>query len=241
LRCNKGFGKCRLIDDPVGAATVHGVGGVWSLLCGAFCSRPGLIGGASQPGLLFGGDMKLLAVQSLACIVLILWSVLASLIHFKIIDCTCGLRASDQAIEAGFDIAEHGILGEQQTQEPSQKLLREVAELKSAFAALESQVRKRHKASKFGNGEICCDLGNNKFAKTNVCFAVDDEYDSSEIPRELHKKGEHHTQIQGPYKSSQKTYIQVPYKSSPRCCIPTAAPFNSGEELSNVDVVLIPR
>lgn len=83
--------KLRL-DDPVGAISVHGVGGVWGLL-----AVP-LTNGESS----FGA--QLLGIGCIAA-----WVFFSSLIVWAVIKVTMGLRVTDEEEYAGVDIAECGM------------------------------------------------------------------------------------------------------------------------------------
>ena len=70
------------IDDAVGATCVHGFCGVWGLLSvGLFSQRfPPEDGYSRHDGLLHGGGLYLLGVQTLAAVVLISWAALVTFI-----------------------------------------------------------------------------------------------------------------------------------------------------------------
>lgn len=81
------------IDDPVGAASVHGVGGVvGTILTGVFTWNP---------------DTTIL-VQVLGTLAVSAWAFVTGLVIFTIIKKTVGLRVSSRIEEEGLDIYEHG-------------------------------------------------------------------------------------------------------------------------------------
>jgi Amt family ammonium transporter len=87
--------------------------GIWgTLACGLFTSdRLAETVGVGKAGLFEGGGLEQLGVQA-AAVALTFVTVLAlSLITFAIIRATVGLRVSDEAEDAGLDIAEHGMYG----------------------------------------------------------------------------------------------------------------------------------
>jgi len=89
------------IDDPVGAISVHGVGGAWGTLAvGLF---------ASQTGLLLGGGMQQLLVQLFGILVAFLWALPMSYGLFMLIKVTTGLRVSRQQEMDSLDLSEHGV------------------------------------------------------------------------------------------------------------------------------------
>lgn len=81
------------IDDPVGAASVHGVGGVvGTILTGVFTWNP---------------DTTILW-QVIGTLAVSAWAFVTGLIIFTIIKKTIGLRVSARIEEEGLDIYEHG-------------------------------------------------------------------------------------------------------------------------------------
>lgn len=88
------------IDDPVGAIGVHALNGsVGTILVGVF---------ATDGGLLYGGGLQLLGVQTLGVVSVAAWVLLTSFILFKTIKATIGLRVDAEEEESGLDINEHG-------------------------------------------------------------------------------------------------------------------------------------
>jgi len=103
-------------DDTLDVFGVHGVGGiVGALLTGVF-NAPQL-GGPSYPvdwfqGTLVGADaysiMSQFIVQAKAVGVTLVWSGVVSVIAYKIVDMTIGLRVTEDAEREGLDITSHG-------------------------------------------------------------------------------------------------------------------------------------
>lgn len=88
------------IDDPVGAASVHGVcGTLGTVLVGLF---------AVDGGVLYGGSWNLLTAQVFASLVVGGWAALMGYILFKVLDKILGLRVAGRIEEEGLDIYEHG-------------------------------------------------------------------------------------------------------------------------------------
>ncbi len=89
--------KVLKIDDPVGAASVHGVGGfVGTVLTGVFCD-PAIDGVEASVG-----------VQALGAISIAAFAAVAGFIIFGIIKYTVGLRCDRVIEEEGLDVYEHG-------------------------------------------------------------------------------------------------------------------------------------
>ena len=81
------------IDDPVGAVSVHGVGGaVGTLAVGLFSTDPG----------------HTLGVQALGITAIGLWAFCLGWVLFKVIDRVHGLRVERRIEEEGLDVYEHG-------------------------------------------------------------------------------------------------------------------------------------
>ncbi len=92
-------------DDSLDAFGVHGIGGiVGALLTGVFASET--FGGAGlAEGVSIGAQVF---AQAKSILVTLVYSGVVSLILFKLIDLTIGLRVSDEAENQGLDLAEHG-------------------------------------------------------------------------------------------------------------------------------------
>jgi Amt family ammonium transporter len=103
----------KLIDDPVGALSAHGLAGVWGTLsCGIFTSpRLAEFNEVGEAGLWYSGSLHQLGAQALgvgvafACVFVVSYGV------FFLIKHTIGLRVSPEEEEAGLDISEHGMYG----------------------------------------------------------------------------------------------------------------------------------
>ncbi|MCC6143431.1 MAG: ammonium transporter [Candidatus Hydrogenedentes bacterium] len=92
-------------DDSLDAFGVHGVGGfVGAVLSGVFCA-PALGGLGFGPGHESIGTQ--VVAQLMSCGVTIVWSGVVSLILFKLIDVTIGLRVSTEDEEKGLDLVLH--------------------------------------------------------------------------------------------------------------------------------------
>jgi Amt family ammonium transporter len=109
----------KLLDDPVGALSAHGLAGIWGTLAvGIFGSSRLVVEGAA-PGVwyAFFGDESLsatlgqLGVQGLAVLFTFVVVFAISIVTFGIIKATIGLRVDDAEEEAGLDISSHGMYG----------------------------------------------------------------------------------------------------------------------------------
>ncbi|MBS0361475.1 MAG: ammonium transporter [Proteobacteria bacterium] len=93
------------IDDSLDVFAVHGVGGMLGSLLVAVLAAPALGGVGYAKGM----DMARQAgVQVLGLAATVAWSAIASLAIAFVVQKTVGLRARDDAIEEGLDMAAHG-------------------------------------------------------------------------------------------------------------------------------------
>jgi Amt family ammonium transporter len=94
-------------DDTLDVFGVHGVGGTWGALAtGLFCSK--LVNPGGADGLFAGGGFAQLGKQLLAGGVAIAYAVIGTLIIALILKSVMGLRVTDEAEDAGLDLASHG-------------------------------------------------------------------------------------------------------------------------------------
>ncbi len=92
------------VDDPVGAVSVHGVGGfLGTVLCGVFCD-PRIDGTTCGADSVWGR----IGVEALGAVAIAAFSFVAGLILFNAIKYTHGLRCDRRIEEEGLDIYEHG-------------------------------------------------------------------------------------------------------------------------------------
>ena len=92
------------IDDAIGAASVHGVVGVWGTVVIGLWG----INGDTGIGLFNGGGASQLGVQALGALAYAVWAVVLSFIVFGILKATMGLRVTKEVEIEGLDISEHG-------------------------------------------------------------------------------------------------------------------------------------
>ena len=103
----------KVLDDPVGALSAHGLAGIWGTLsCGIFTSpRYAELNAVGDPGLWYSGSLDQLGAQALGIGAAFAFAFSASLVVFALIKATIGLRVSAEDEEAGLDIVEHGMYG----------------------------------------------------------------------------------------------------------------------------------
>lgn len=103
----------KLIDDPVGALSAHGLAGIWGTLsCGIFTSpRLAEFNEVGDPGLWYSGSFHQLGAQALGVGVAFACVFVASYVIFFVIKKTIGLRVTAEEEDAGLDISEHGMYG----------------------------------------------------------------------------------------------------------------------------------
>lgn len=88
------------IDDPVGAVSVHGVGGLLgTLMTGLF---------AQDGGLFYGGGWYMLGIQTLGAVVTAAWAFVLGYAAIWALHKTIGIRVDARVEEEGLDIYEHG-------------------------------------------------------------------------------------------------------------------------------------
>jgi Amt family ammonium transporter len=108
------FAIDRVLDDPVGALSAHGVAGIWgTLACGLF-SSPRLIDAAGlpgRPGLVYSGSFEQLGVQAVGIVATFLVVFSLSYVTFAAIKAVFGLRVTADEEEQGLDLVEHGMYG----------------------------------------------------------------------------------------------------------------------------------
>lgn len=94
------FDKVVKVDDPVGAISVHGVGGAFGTLAVGLFS--------TSEGLFYGGGAKLLGIQALGVAAFFVWAAGLGTILFFILKKANILRVSKRIEEEGLDVYEHG-------------------------------------------------------------------------------------------------------------------------------------
>jgi ammonium transporter, Amt family len=103
----------KVIDDPVGATSAHGLAGIWGTLsCGIFTSpRLAEFNEVGDPGLWYSGSFHQLGAQALGvgvafgCVFVVSYGI------FYALKKTIGIRVSPEEEDAGLDISEHGMYG----------------------------------------------------------------------------------------------------------------------------------
>jgi ammonium transporter, Amt family len=103
----------RVLDDPVGALSAHGVAGIWGTLsCGLFTSpRLATVNGIGKPGLVYNGSFHQLGAQALGVAAAFVSVFVVSYAVFFVIKAIYGLRVHPEEERYGLDIVEHGMWG----------------------------------------------------------------------------------------------------------------------------------
>ncbi len=109
----------KVLDDPVGALSAHGLAGIWGTVSVGIFASPRLISEGAAPGIWYGifGDAEFsstlgqLGVQALACVFVFVVVIVLSLATFALIKATIGLRVTPEEEDAGLDISSHGMYG----------------------------------------------------------------------------------------------------------------------------------
>ena len=103
----------KVLDDPVGALSAHGLAGIWGTLsCGLFTApRFAEFNAVGEAGLWYNGSFEQLGAQALGVAAAFGCVFVASIIVFSLIKWTIGLRVNDEEEEMGLDLAEHGMYG----------------------------------------------------------------------------------------------------------------------------------
>ena len=99
-----GLKKMLGYDDSLDVFGIHGIGGILGALGTGIFVSPAL-GGVGVDGYTMGGQ---LVTQATGVIITIVWSGVVSLVAFKLIDMTMGLRVSEEQEREGLDTASHG-------------------------------------------------------------------------------------------------------------------------------------
>jgi Amt family ammonium transporter len=105
----------KVIDDPVGALSAHGLAGIWGTIsCGIF-TAPRLAQynafGDPEGGLWYSGHFTQLIAQVVGFSIAFAFVFSMSFATFWIIKKTIGLRVTEAEEDAGLDISEHGMYG----------------------------------------------------------------------------------------------------------------------------------
>ncbi len=103
----------KVLDDPVGALSAHGLAGIWgTLACGLFTSpRYAELNGVGDAGLWYSGSFHQLGAQALGVGVSFACVFIVSILVFAAIKYTIGLRVTPEEEDAGLDISETGMYG----------------------------------------------------------------------------------------------------------------------------------
>jgi Amt family ammonium transporter len=103
----------KLLDDPIGALSAHGLAGIWGTIsCGLFTSpRLAEYNAIGKGGLVYGDGFEQLGVQALGVVAAFSSVFLISFAIFFAIKALYGLRVRPDEERYGLDIVEHGMWG----------------------------------------------------------------------------------------------------------------------------------
>ncbi len=103
----------KVLDDPVGALSAHGLAGIWGTLsCGLFTApRLADYNAIGHGGLVYGKGFEQLGVQALGVVAAFTSVFLISFLVFFAIKAVYGLRVKPEEERYGLDIVEHGMWG----------------------------------------------------------------------------------------------------------------------------------
>lgn len=101
------------IDDPIAAASVHGIAGVWGAISTGLFATPKLVEstGVGQAGLFYGGGLGQLGVQILGVVGTFAFVFILSLSILWAMKKLMGLRVTQEEEVMGLDLSEHGSYG----------------------------------------------------------------------------------------------------------------------------------
>jgi Amt family ammonium transporter len=103
----------KVLDDPVGCLSAHGLAGIWGTLsCGLFTDpQLATFNGVGSGGLVYTGQFGQLGAQAMAVSMAFVTVFTLSFAIFWLIKKTVGLRVSEREEIDGLDISEHGMWG----------------------------------------------------------------------------------------------------------------------------------
>ena len=103
----------KVLDDPVGALSAHGLAGIWgTLACGIFTDpKLAAYNAVGKGGLVYNGSFEQLGRQALGVVTVFAFVFAVSYATFWVIKRTYGLRVTEEEEDAGLDISEHGMYG----------------------------------------------------------------------------------------------------------------------------------
>lgn len=110
----------KVLDDPVGALSAHGVAGIWGTLAVGVFASPRLLEEGASAGIwygifdgtvAFGGTLGQLLVQAVGVVATFVVVFVLSYAAFAAIKATMGLRVDEAEELAGLDLSSHGMYG----------------------------------------------------------------------------------------------------------------------------------
>jgi ammonium transporter, Amt family len=103
----------KVLDDPVGALSAHGLAGIWGTLsCGLFTApRLADYNAIGTGGLVYNGSFDQLSVQALGVVSAFASVFAISFLIFFAVKAVYGLRVKPEEERYGLDLVEHGMWG----------------------------------------------------------------------------------------------------------------------------------
>ena len=103
----------KVLDDPIGALSAHGVAGIWGTIsCGLFTApRLAEYNAVGEGGLFYTGSFAQLLAQALGVVAAFAAVFTVSFAVFFLIKATYGLRVRPEEERYGLDLVEHGMFG----------------------------------------------------------------------------------------------------------------------------------
>jgi Amt family ammonium transporter len=91
-------------DDALDAFGVHGIGGIWGAIATGLFATPVIQ--SAYKGFFYGNPDQL-RIQLIAVGVTLLYSLVLTVIIYKVIDLTIGMRVSEKDEAIGLDVSQH--------------------------------------------------------------------------------------------------------------------------------------
>jgi Amt family ammonium transporter len=103
----------KVLDDPIGALSAHGVAGIWGTLSAGIFTSPRLaeLNAVGKPGIVYNASFDQLAAQALGVVSAFAAVFVVSFAVFFLIKATYGLRVKPEEERYGLDLVEHGMWG----------------------------------------------------------------------------------------------------------------------------------
>jgi ammonium transporter, Amt family len=98
------------VDDPVGATSVHLVGGIWATIALGLFSEGDKFGSTGPKlGLFMGGGLDQLLPQIIGTVAVAVFTVVITSIFWMLLKVTVGIRVNEEEELMGLDLSEHSM------------------------------------------------------------------------------------------------------------------------------------